>query len=304
MLSRTLRANGLLVLTAIIWGFAFVAQRVSMAQIGPFAFNGLRFLLGSAALTPVLILGRHRIYPPARRQPFGRLLLEGGLAGCLLFVGASLQQAGLVHTTAGKAGFITGLYVILVPLLGLLWGQRVQRGLWIGASLAVIGLYLLSVTESFTVALGDSLVLASALFWALHVQFIGWLTQRHTSLHLAVVQFMVCALLSLGAAVLFEPAPFVNVSYVVTPLLYGGLLSVGIAYTLQVVAQRDAHPAPAAIIMSLEAVFAAIGGWLLLAESLSPRAIIGCVLMFCGMVLAQYPSPVRTTRAPANQPVG
>lgn len=285
--SKTLKAEVLLLLAAIIWGFAFVAQRVGMDHVGPFTYNGVRFVLGALSLLPLLWLGRRSALPigPGGWRP----ILGGGLlAGLILFAGASLQQVGIVYTTAGKAGFITGLYVVIVPLLGLLWGHRTPWSTWIGAALAVAGLYLLTLTDDLTLAEGDGLVLIGAFFWAGHVLVIGWLSGRHIEpVLLAGLQFIVCAVLSLAVAVATEPITLAGLWGGAMPILYGGLLSVGVAYTLQVVAQRDAPPAHAAIILSLETVFAALGGWLLLDEILSGRGLLGCMFMFAGMLLSQ-----------------
>ncbi len=287
---RTLKSDALLMLTATIWGFAFVAQRVGMEYVGPFTFNGVRFALGSLSLVPLMLLKRKNpsaiaaLLPPADRQT---VAWGGALAGLVLFMGASLQQSGLVHTTAGNAGFITGLYVVIVPLLGLFWRQRPDLGTWIGALLAAAGLYLLSVTAAFEIAFGDLLVLVGAFFWAAHVLIIGWLSPRIESIQLACIQFAVCSLLSLITAAALETMTLQGLMGAALPILYGGLLSVGVAYTLQVVAQRDARPAHAAIILSLESVFAALGGWLLLGELLSARALVGCSLMMAGMLLSQ-----------------
>jgi len=287
---RTLKSDALLMLTATIWGFAFVAQRVGMEYVGPFTFNGVRFALGSLSLVPLMLLKRKNpsaiaaLLPPADRRT---VAWGGALAGLVLFMGASLQQVGLVHTTAGNAGFITGLYVVIVPLLGLFWRQRPDLGTWIGALLAAAGLYLLSVTAAFEIAFGDLLVLVGAFFWAAHVLIIGWLSPRIESIQLACIQFAVCSLLSLITAAALETMTLQGLMGAALPILYGGLLSVGVAYTLQVVAQRDARPAHAAIILSLESVFAALGGWLLLGELLSARALAGCSLMMAGMLLSQ-----------------
>lgn len=281
---RSMRANALLLITAMIWGFAFVAQRVGMDYIGPFTFNAIRFAIGSLSLVPLIHATR------ARREHQARwpVLLKGGLAaGAVLFAGASLQQVGLVTTSAGKAGFITGLYVVLVPLMGLLWGQRVSALTWLGALVAVLGLYFLSVTERLTVQPGDLWVLLGALGWTAHVHLIDWLTERIDPLPLASVQFAVCSLLSWVVALTSEPITATGLSGALLPILYGGFISVGVAYTLQVVAQRDAHPTPAAIIMSLESAFAAVGGGLLLGEQLGVRGTLGAALMLAGMVLAQ-----------------
>ncbi len=287
MPSPTLKSDALLLLTATIWGFAFVAQRVGMDFVGPFAFNGIRFALGSLVLVPFILKhGRGPSQPAFCRSPV--TLLRGGfLIGLLLFAGASLQQVGIVYTTAGNAGFITGLYVVIVPVLGLFFRQRPNAGTWIGVLLAAVGLYLLSITDRFTIAFGDLLVLIGAFFWAGHVLLIGWLAPRTESLKLAFIQFTVCAVLSLLTAAAVETTTVAGIQRAAVPLLYGGVLSVGVAYTLQVVAQRRAHPAHAAILLSLEAVFAAIGGWIVLGERLTARGFLGCTLMLSGMLLSQ-----------------
>ncbi len=282
---KTLRTDFLLLLTALIWGFAFVAQRVGMDYVGPFTYNAVRFSLGGLALLPVALLMRRKGW--AQAGPTRSLWWAGPLVGLVLFGGASLQQAGLVFTTAGKAGFITGLYVILVPLAGLLWGQRAGVGAWLGAMLAVGGLYLLSVNEAMRIESGDLLVLMGAFFWTAHVQLIDWLTKRVDALLLSVTQFMVCAVLSAGVALFTETTSAPALMSAAPAILYGGLLSVGVAYTLQVVAQRTAKPSHAAILLSLESAFAALGGWLILREQLTPRALLGCGLMLAGMLISQ-----------------
>ena len=214
----------------------------------------------------------------------------GALAGAALFAGATLQQVGIVYTTAGKAGFITGLYVVMVPLFGLALGNRAGAGTWVGALAAAAGLYLLSVNEDFTIAYGDVLELIGAVFWAGHVLLISRLSpgmDGTDAVKLAAAQFVVCSLLSLGAGVAVENITLAGLTGAAEPILYGGLMSVGVAYTLQVVAQRDADPAHAAIILSLEAVFAAVAGYFLLGEVLALRALLGCALMLGGMLLSQ-----------------
>ena len=284
----------LLLLAAAIWGFAFVAQRVGMNYVEPFTFTAVRFALGSLALLPLLTVQRRRV--PERFS--WRTLLPGGLlAGVALFAGASCQQIGLVTTTAGKAGFITGLYVVLVPLLGLLRRQRTGVAAWIGAVIAVAGLYFLTLPADLSALRltamnsGDFWVLLGAFFWAIHVHLLAWLTQRVDALPIAVLQFAVTAILSGIAALWLETPTLPGLRGAVWAILYGGLLSVGVAYTLQVVGQRDAHPTHAAIILSLEAVFAVIGGVLLLGETLTPRGLMGCALMLAGMLVSQLVAP-------------
>ncbi|MGD8343073.1 MAG: DMT family transporter [Desulfobacterales bacterium] len=290
MKAGTVKSDALLLTTAIIWGFAFVAQRVGMDYVGPFTFNGIRFAIGSLSLLPLVILSSdepvssRNVLPPAGLKT---ILIGGGALGLALFSGASLQQIGLVYTTAGKAGFITGLYVIIVPILGLFWRQQPNIGTWIGALMAAIGLYFLSVTEQFTIAPGDLLVLIGAFFWAAHVLIISWLSPRINPIKLAFSQYLACSVLSLLTAAVIEDISMQAISQAAIPILYGGLLSVGIAYTLQVIAQRDAHPAHAAILLSMEAVFAAVGGWLILDEIMSARGLFGCGLMLAGMLLSQ-----------------
>ncbi|CAB5095271.1 Permease of the drug/metabolite transporter (DMT) superfamily [Olavius algarvensis associated proteobacterium Delta 3] len=305
MQTTTLKSDALLLVTATIWGFAFVAQRVGMDHVGPFTFNGIRFALGSLVLLPMIIRNsgrRDRFESP--HDPVGgkALIAAGALTGLALFAGASLQQVGLVYTTAGNAGFITGLYVVIVPILGLIWGQRPGGGTWVGAFLAAVGLYLLSVTDNFTIAFGDLLELIGAFFWAGHVLIIGWLSPRTDSLKLACFQYAACSALSLITAVIFETMTMDGIVNALVPILYGGVMSVGIAYTLQVVAQRHAHPAHAAILLSLEAVFAALGGWILLGERLSARGFTGCALMLAGMLLSQLWELYRRKPATSSLP--
>jgi len=298
MRTSTLRADVLLLITAAIWGFAFAAQRVGMEHVGPFTYTGVRFALGSLSLVPLVLRDRGACAPapdPAGRRLF---LLGGGAIGLVLFAAASLQQVGLLYTTAGKAGFITGLYVVIVPFFGLLRRHRLPSATLVGAGLAAVGLYLLSVTESLRIEPGDLLVLVGAFFWSAHVLLIGWLSPQVRPVHLACYQFGICAALALGVAFCCEPVRWSTIRAAALPILYGGVLSVGIAYTLQVVAQREAHPAHASILMSLEAVFAALGGWIVLRERLSSRALAGCAFMLAGMLVSQsrHPSMPRPAR--------
>lgn len=287
MNNRKTRADVLLIVVAIIWGLAFVAQRMGMDHLGPFAFNAARFLLGALSLLPLLLFFKSS----APGDSFAGLLKAGALAGIVLFLGATLQQAGLVYTTASNAGFITGLYIVLVPIFGLSIGERTRANTWAGALLGAVGLYMLSVSEAFSVNPGDLLVLAGAGAWAIHVLLIGRLAPKHDNLRLAISQFLVCALLSAIAALILEQDRLAleNFTDALIPIAYAGLLSVGVAYTLQVFAQKDAPASHAAIIMSLETVFAAIGGWLMLNEQLNSRELFGCGLMLAGMLLSQLP---------------
>jgi len=291
--------DSLLLLTAVIWGVAFVAQRAGMDYVGPFTYNAVRFALGSIVLLP-LIAARGRRTPavgPAGGPGASIGAFRAGLiAGVILIFGASLQQIGLVYTTAGKAGFVTGLYVVLVPLSGLLWRQKTEWSAWTGAVLCVAGLFLLSVTSVFTVERGDLIVLAGSFFWAAHVQVVGWLSPRTDPVRLACVQFAVCSAASAVGAAAFEQPQLSSILAAAAPILYGGILSVGVAYTLQVVAQRRAPPSHAAILLSLESVFAALGGALILGERLGARGTLGCALMFVGMIVSQAPALLARSR--------
>ena len=302
---QTLPSDLLLLLAACIWGFAFVAQRLGMEHVGPFGFTGVRFALGALVLLPLLFRqGARSDEAPVRAGGLLSLSGLGGalLAGLVLFCGASFQQVGLIYTTAGSAGFITGLYVVLVPILGIGLGHRTHAGAWIGCVLAAAGLYLLSATQALSIALGDLLVLVGACFWACHVHVIGWLSARQDPLKIAVVQNGACAVLSLIVSVAVERNTMGGYLSAGIPILYGGIMSVGVAFTLQVVAQMKVKPAHAAIIMSLEAVFAAFGGWIFLHEILTPRAMAGCALMLCGMLISQLWRLPRRDAPAAREP--
>jgi drug/metabolite transporter (DMT)-like permease len=287
--STSLKSDVLLLLTAVIWGFAFVFQRIGMDYVGPFTYSATRFTLGVGLLLPLAILSCRRGYfaTPLTVRGIKPYLMGGALAGLALFGGISFQQVGLVYTTAGKAGFITGLYVVIVPIMGLLWRTHTTLGTWVGAVLAAVGLYLLSITADFSIAYGDLLVLCGAFVWAAHVHILGRAAPRVDPVMLATLQYAVCALFSWIAALLAEEIAWDDILQAAIPILYGGGMSVAVAYTLQVVAQRNAHPAHAAILLSLESVFAALGGWMVLHESLSLRSLVGCALMLAGMLISQ-----------------
>jgi len=286
----TLKSDALLLLASAIWGFAFVAQRIGMDYVGPFTFNGVRFALGSVVLLPLIL--RNGIWKNTSRKSTSHastktLIFGGGLLGIALFAAASLQQVGLVYTTAGNAGFITGLYVVSVPILGLFLGQHPNAGTWTGALIAAVGLYFLSVTDELTISFGDMLELIGAFLWAVQILIVGWLSPKIDPIKLAVAEFSVCSLLSLATASIFEEIALNTLLQATIPILYGGVLSVGVAFTLQVVAQQNAHPAHAAILFSLESVFAALGGWLIINETIGSRGLVGCALMLSGMLLSQ-----------------
>lgn len=294
MRKQALRADLLMLITAMIWGSGFVAQTSGMDHIGPYLYTGLRFALGSLCLLP-LLLRRSDAVKPEPLMTRG-LLLGVIVMGLALCTGINLQQVGLLFTSVTNAGFITGLYVIVVPLLGLLLGHKTGTGTWLGAGLAVVGMFLLSVGDNFHVASGDWLQLIGAFVWGGHVILVGVFASRHDAIRLAFLQFLTCSVISLILALIFEDIQLPSIIAAGPALLYGGVVAVGIGYTLQVVAQKDAIASHAAIILSLEAVFAAIAGALLLGESLHLKGYLGCALMLAGMLLAQLwpkkPEPV------------
>ncbi len=292
MNNKRLGADMLLLLTAAIWGFAFVAQRVGSQYVGALTFNGIRFALGSISLIPLIVyfdkrkkrdgINENNNYVSTKRS-----ILYGVLAGIALYTGATLQQTGLIYTTAGKAGFITGLYIVLVPVMGIFLKHKIDKSSWIGVAFAVVGLYLLSVNENFTIGYGDLLEVIGAVFWAAHILIIDYFSNKMDALKLSCIQFATCSILSLATALIFEKITISGISQALIPILYGGFLSVGIAYTLQVVAQKNAKPSHAALILSMESVFGAIGGAVILRETMSARGYIGCALILGGIFVSQ-----------------
>jgi drug/metabolite transporter (DMT)-like permease len=283
---RKLHSEALLLLTAAIWGFAFVAQRQGMQYLDPLIFNGIRFTLG--ALCVGLLIKKN---PQDKTHiPFPWLL------GSVLFVAASLQQIGIVYTTAGSAGFITGLYVVFVPLIGIMLKQRLNKLIIISICLAVIGLYLINIRQPLSVSKGNLIILLSAVFWAWHVQLIDRWTRNYDTLMIAFYQCSFCALASLGAGIVYHlfksPSALIgkqlydSIGQASLAILYSGVLSVGIAYTLQVHAQKQVAPAPATIILCLEGAFALLGGWLLLKETITPYILLGVALLFAAMLIS------------------
>ncbi|WP_456291868.1 DMT family transporter [Pseudomonas sp. AK106] len=286
MPNHALRADLLMLLTALIWGTGFVAQTAGMDHIGPYLFSGLRFALGSLCLIPLILRNAKTARVPEPLLNRG-MLRAGIIMGLALALGINLQQVGLLFTSVTNSGFITGLYVIVVPLLGLLLGHKTGLGTWLGCLLAVVGMCLLSIGDNFHVASGDWLQLIGAFVWGAHVVLVSLFASRHDPIRLAFLQFATCSVVSLLLAVLFEPIALNAIINAGPSLLYGGIVAVGVGYTLQVVAQKHAIASHAAIILSLEAVFAAIAGAWILGEALQLRGYIGCGLMLAGMLLAQ-----------------
>jgi len=288
MKSQAIRADLIMLLAAAIWGFAFVAQREGMETMGPFLFNTARFFIGTVFLIPIAwYLSKRKKTHDNKETSTKKLLFAGFIAGLFLFIASSFQQVGIQYTTAGKAGFITGLYIFFVPLIGIFFGQRTGSGTWLGAFIAVIGLYLLSINEDFSIAKGDLLQLICAIFFAAHVLVIGYVAKRMDPLKLSLIQYFVSGVLSFLIAVVIEVITWQMIVDTAIPLLYAGIMSIGVGYTLQVIAQQHAKSSHAAIILGLEGAFAVLGGWLILDENLSTRGLIGCALMLSGMLLSQ-----------------
>ena len=288
-----MRGAALLLLTALIWGMAFVAQSVGMDYLGPCAFNGVRSFIGGVALLPVIAFSKHlRKDAPEEAKPAGgkvRLWLWGSACGLLLGTASLLQQAGMLTASPGKAGFLTALYIVIVPVLGIFLGRRPGLKVWAGVVLALLGAYLLSVKGSAGIAAGDLLVIGSAVVFSLHILVIDSAPDVLAGIQLSCIQFFVAGILSMGLALLFEQFTLQQVLAAWVPLLYTGVISSGVGYTLQILGQRTVNPTVASLILSLESVFAALAGWVLLGQPLSLREVAGCVLVFAAVVLAQLP---------------
>lgn len=298
----------MLTLTALIFGVSFVAQRAGMAYIGPFTFNGIRSLIGALVLVPViLIMDRQRkasgaaigvgsVTSAATAEAQAQvsssrknLLLGGFWCGVVVFISSSLQQAGMIYTTAGKAGFITALYIVIVPILGLFLKKKVRPVLWFSVILATTGLYLLSVKDGFSIGWGDLLILLSAVGLSVHIILIDHFSPKTDPVKLSSLQFLVCGIISLPFMLGFETVSWASIMESKIPILYAGVMSCGVAYTLQVIAQKRTEPTMTSLILSMESVIAVIAGILILGESISVRETIGSIIMFSGILLAQMP---------------
>ncbi len=281
-----IKSTILLFLTAIIWGFAFVAQRVGAEYVGAFTFNGIRFLLGALSLIPViLIFEREKI----DKTKFLKTLIPGLMAGVILFIASTLQQLGVEWTnSAGKAGFLTGLYIVLVPIIRFFGGKKTSIFTFFGAISALVGLFFLCMTgDELSVGKGDIVLIIGAFFWAAHILVVDKYVKDISPLKFSMIQFVVCGVLSLIFALFTETIEFEAIKSAGIPILYGGLMSVGVAYTCQILGQKDADPTFASIVFSTESVFSAVGGAIILNEIMSGRGYIGCILIFIGIILSQ-----------------
>lgn len=302
----TLRQSMLLLLTAAIWGVAFVAQSVGMDYVGPFTFNTVRSLLGGIVLIPCIVLlkrinvgskdtagaAEHASGDPARQR---KVLLTGGVAcGVLLCIASNLQQFGIMYTSVGKSGFITAMYIVLVPVLGIFLKKKAGIKIWCSVAIAVGGLYLLCMTDSgFSIQKGDLLLLLGAVIFSFHILTIDYFSPKVDGVKMSCIQFFTCGILSMVCMFLFEQPQIGAILQAWMPIVYAGVLSCGVAYTLQIVGQKGMNPTVASLILSMESVISVIAGWLILHQKLSGRELLGCVLMFAAIILVQLPERER-----------
>lgn len=305
------RNSLLLLLTATIWGVAFVAQSVGMDYVGPFTFNMVRSLIGGIVLIPcIFLLGRLNspekhmqkenaktgiLNDGASKADERKTLLKGGICcGILFSLATNIQQIGIQYTTVGRAGFITACYIVIVPILGMLFFHKKSRALiWGAVALALVGLYLLCMTDDFGIGKGDVLVLICSVLFSLHILAIDHFSPKVDGVKMSCIQFLVCAVLSAVPAFLTETIRIGGLLAAWAPILYAGVLSCGVAYTLQIIGQKNMNPTVASLILSLESCISVLAGWVILGQKLTAREMVGCVLMFGAIVLAQMPEKRR-----------
>ncbi len=295
MRTETWKRSGILLLTAFIWGIAFVAQSVGMDYVEPFTFNGVRTLLGGIVLIPCIFILKKK-NPSAKKEEKAdrKMLIIGGiLCGIALCVGSSLQQIGLAlysaDTNVGKAGFITALYIILVPLIGIFMKKKVGLTVWLGVLLAMFGFYFLCIKDGFSVEFADIIVLVGSVAFSFHILIIDYFADKADGVKLSCIQFFTCGVICLVIMLLSESPTWEGIWAARIPILYAGVLSCGVAYTLQIIGQKNMNPTVASLLLSLESVFSALAGWVILNQSLSIRELFGCVLVFAAIILAQIP---------------
>ena len=295
-MSKKLRGNLILLLTALIWGLSFVPQRMGMDYVEPFTYNGIRTLIGGFVLIPVIFAfnktKKNSVDNSGKRAPLKTTIIGGICCGLVLFIASSLQQIGITMTTAGKTGFITALYIVIVPLLELVIYRRNRAMIWVCVLIAMAGFYCLSIKEGFSVSVGDLLVLCCALFFALHIMVIDHFNEKNVDgVLMSCIQFFTAGTLMIIGMFIFEKPQISGILDAKYAILYSGVMSSGVAYTLQIIGQRYAPPTSATLIMSLESVFAALFGWLILHENLLPKEFAGCLLVFVAVILAQLKMP-------------
>lgn len=292
---KQMKNSLLLLLTATIWGCAFVAQSVGMDYIGPFSFNAIRSIIGSIVLIPViLIFGRDKEKETKEEQ---KVLWTGGIiCGVLMFIASNLQQIGIMGATVGKAGFITALYIVMIPVIGLFMGRKSGGKLWFCVALSLVGLYLLCMkSNNLALNQADILLLLCAFVFSIHILVVDHYSPKVNGVKLSCIQFLVCGILSAIPMFAVEHPQLASVQAAWLPIAYAGVMSCGVAYTLQIVGQKGLNPVIASLIMSLESVIAAIAGWILLGQNLSAREISGCILMFAAIIITQLPERRRKT---------
>lgn len=290
----------LLLLTAFIWGVAFVAQSVGMDYVGPLTFNASRFIIGAIFLIPCIAfldkLKEKENQAACKNIPAApqnkKVLITGGICcGIAIAAASTLQQYGIAYTTVGKAGFITALYIVIVPILGIFLKRKPRLIIWFSVLLALVGLYFLCMTDSLSFSKGDTLVLLCAFVFSLHIMIIDHFSPMVDGVRMSCIQFAVAGVLCGIPALIFEHPTFSSLIAAWAPILYAGILSCGVAYTLQIVAQKNYDPTVASLLLSLESVFSVLAGWFILHQALSPREIFGCVLVFIAIILVQLPAP-------------
>ena len=286
----SLRNSFLLFLAAFIWGVAFVAQSVGMDYMGPFSFNGARFLMGSMVLLPLVIFRRKKNKEKNIAAADLKITLKGGVCcGLALGSAALLQQFGIMYTTVGKAGCITTLYIIIVPVLGIFLGKKIPGKVWTGAAVAAFGMYLLCMSERVALGKGDTLVFLCAIIFSIHILVIDYFSPKADGVELSCIQFLTAGMISSILAFIFEKPELSQFVDGIIPLAYAGIMSSGVAYTLQVVGQKDMDPTVASLILSLESVVSMLAGWVILGQSLNGRELAGCGLVFGAVILVQLP---------------
>lgn len=295
-MSRNWKGNLMLLLTAFIWGSAFVAQSTGMNYIGPFTFLAIRSFLGVIALLPVIAFRASKQEKTVRQQNSRVKItwIGGFFCGIVLGVASAFQQVGLGMTSAGKAGFITALYIVIVPIVSIFIGKKIHLSTWFYLLIALVGFYLLSVKEGFSIGKGDLLVLCCAFCYSIHILTIDYFLNKGADpVKMSCMQFLISGILGLILTLLFETPSPASIWAAKIPLLYAGVLSSGVAYTLQIVGQKYTEPTIATLLMSLESVFAALTGWIVLHEVLSGKELLGCLLVFLAVILAQIPFPIK-----------
>ena len=286
----SLKSSLLLFLAAFIWGVAFVAQSVGMDYMGPLTFNGARFLMGSLVLLPFVLVRRKQNKKTGKGPASLKTTIVGGVCcGLALCSAALFQQYGIMYTTVGKAGFITTLYIILVPFFGIFLKKRIPGKVWIGAVIAAAGMYLLCMSERLALSRGDTLVFICAILFSVHILVIDHFSPMADGVELSCIQFLTAGIIGSMGAILFEQPTLQCLIDGIIPLAYAGILSSGVAYTLQVIGQKDMDPTVASLILSMESVFSALAGWMILHQKLSGRELFGCVLVFMAVILVQLP---------------